>query len=536
MTSFHGAHRFYRAVLPGCLVLSSAAMTRAVRVLDGLAVVLAAATVLVIVTGGGAVGRVSLTRPEDFVVAVALIVGLRALLRPYRSPAVRPARAVVAGVLVYALAMGFIVVSRHVALRTHALDLGQPIQVLWNIAHGHGPVLTQVPMFVISDRMSRWGDHFEPILYVLAPLGWLWPGAVSLLLAQTVILAAGALAVFAYARERLDARLAAAFALLYLLNPTLHGINVRDMHPAAFAIPLVLAAALAFDRGRPVWCAVALALTLACREDAAVAVVGFGVWLALGRRRWLPGVAVVVIAVAVLFVDLQYVIPHYRGAPYHHLYRYESLGSSLSEILVTLGLRPWRWIPLVLEPAKIVYLLALLLPLGCLPLGAPRVFAAALPGLLLNLLSVDPKLYNYRAQYQAFVLPFLVLAAIEGFRRVRETRPEFRPVVLVGLAFVASAMLTAATVTDLGVRKWRLGPIQHAAYRLMARVPPEASISANERLVPHLSTRSDVWVFPRGVGASRYVLELGRYETDVPAARYEVLAKDGVWVLWRRRD
>src|SRR5439155_613700 len=469
-------------------------MDRVPRTLDGVAVAIAAAAIVVLTTGGGALGPVSLTRPEDFVVALALVVGIRALLTPYRIPDLRPSRVVVTGVLLYLLAMGTIVVTRHLALRTHALDLGQPVQVLWNIVHGHGPVLTLIPMFVISDRMSRWGDHFEPILYTLVPLAWLWPGAVSLLIAQTVILAAGALAVYGYARARLDARFGAFFALLYLLNPSLHGINIRDVHPAAFAIPLVLAAALAFDRGRYVWCAIALGLTLACREDAAVAVVGFGVWLAVARGRWIPGAATVAIAAIVLFAEVLYVIPHFRGAPYHHLYRYETLGSSLTEIAVTLVFRPWRWLALVVEPAKIVYLMALLAPLGFLPLGAPPVLAAALPALLQNLLSVDPKLYNYRAQYQAYVLPFMVLAAVEGFRRLRETRGArplvgpFHPVALLAAAFVLSAVLTAATVNDLGVRKWRLGPPEQAAYRLMARVPPDASVSANERLVPHLAT------------------------------------------------
>src|SRR2546430_14558229 len=42
----------------------------------------------------------------------------------------------------------------------------------------------------------------------------------------------------------------------------------------------------AFDARRYAWCALALVLTLGGREDAAIAVVGFSVWLALPRRRW----------------------------------------------------------------------------------------------------------------------------------------------------------------------------------------------------------------------------------------------------------
>jgi len=117
------------------------------------------------------------------------------------------------------------------------------------------------------------------------------PGATALLLAQTLIFAAGAVAMAAFAARRLrDARLGAGFALLYLLSPTLHGINVRDIHPTAFAIPLLIAAAWAVDAGRPAWAAVAVVAALAGREDAAIAGVGFGCgWRShAADGRWAP--------------------------------------------------------------------------------------------------------------------------------------------------------------------------------------------------------------------------------------------------------
>ncbi len=112
--------------------------------------------------------------------------------------------------------------------------------------------------------MHAWGDHLSPVLYLLVPLTWVAPGAIGLLVVQTLVLAAGGLAVFGYAARRLGAgpRRAGGLALLFLLNPSLHGINLRDIHPQAFAITLLVAAALAFDARRYAWCAVALALTL----------------------------------------------------------------------------------------------------------------------------------------------------------------------------------------------------------------------------------------------------------------------------------
>jgi uncharacterized membrane protein len=511
------------------------------RALDVAGLALAAAMLAVMATGGARVGIVALTRPEDFLVATVVVVGVRALLAPLALPAVSAGRALGTAVGVYVALMGFIVVSRHVALRTHAFDLGQYLQIIWNVASGHGPASTLIPTYVAADRMHAWGDHFSPIFYALAPLQWLAPGATVLLLTQTVTLAAGAVVVFQVAGPRVGRHTAAALGLVYLVNPSLHGINIRDIHPAAFAIPLLLAAALAFDRGRYAWCAAALVATLACREDAAVGVVGFATWLALARRRWLVGAALAVIATAVLAVDIGWLMPRFLGGTYDHLNRYRHLGGSLPQILASIALRPWRWIGIVLTPAKLVYLGALLAPLAFLPLLAPRVLAAALPGLAMNLLSLDPKLVHYQGQYQAFVLPFLVLATVEGYARLRAIVGERRllgrhgAASAIGLAVVLSALLTARTVNDLGVGFWRLGPSQRAAYALMERIPDDAPVTAYERLVPHLATRRDVWMFPRGLREARYVLERASVAASVPAAEFEEVAREGPWVLWRRR-
>ncbi len=538
-------------------------MTALARSLDVMAAGVALLSVAVIATGGWTVSGVMVNRPEDVVIVLAAVVALRLFVAPMALPRVRPVRAVAAGIATYALLMGFLVGSRHAALRTHALDLGYYIQVLWSIAHGYGAHVT-------LPTMHAWGDHFSPVLYLLVPLGRLAPGGTALVLAQTFILAAGAALVYVFAARRLDpaqdsGRGAAALALLYLVNPSLHGINIRDIHPQAFAIPLIVGAALAFDAGRYAWCAVALALTLACREDAVVAVVGFGIWLAVARGRWRLGSALAVVSVLLLAFDLKYLIPFFRGEPYPHLGRYAYLGSSLGEILLNMVVRPWRWTGVALTGGKLLYLLALLLPLGFLPLLAPRALAAALPGLAQNLFSVDPVLANFRSQYQAFVLPFLILAAVDGCaklceRRTREAPDEGgtgarvaprkepglllarlrSPAAVLAFAFLASAVLTARTVNDLMVTGWWPNDDRRAAYALMREVPADAPVSTNERLVPHLATRRRVYVFPapREHAPSAYVLERGTAITASSERPFSARSLDAVahadgWVLLR---
>jgi uncharacterized membrane protein len=248
-------------------------------------------------------------RPEELFLVLLGVVALRLLVASMPVPSLRPRRVVMVGVVVYAVLDCFITLTEHLTLGTHALDLGYYVQLTWNLARGAGP-------YVSLPEMNAWGDHFSPIMYFLVPLFLVVPGPGTLLVFQSVALALGALAVFGVAARRLgDERPAAVFALLYLLNPSLQGINVRDFHAAALAIPLLLAAIYFAEAGRPWLFAASVLLTLATREDAAIPVVGLGLWLAVSKRRWLWGAALAAAAFALLAADTRWLIPYSRGAP-----------------------------------------------------------------------------------------------------------------------------------------------------------------------------------------------------------------------------
>jgi uncharacterized membrane protein len=466
-----------------------------IRALDGLVFVLA---VLV-------VSDLALWwwRPEEVFLALLGAIMLRVLVRPYRVPAVRPGRMVAAGVLTYAALFSFITVTRHRTFQTHALDLGYYVQVLWSLSQGLGA-------YVSLPEMHAWGDHFSPTLYLLIPLFAVFPGPSFLLVAQSVLFGLGALPVYALARRRLESEGAAAgFALLYLVNPTLHGVNIRDFHPAALAIPLLLVAVDCFETNRIGWFLLAVLLTLGSREDAAIGVIGLGLWIAVARRRWILGLGLVAASLALLFFDIRVLMPYFRGAPYPHLWRYTHLGGSLSEIILNMVLHPLRTLGFMLSVDKFLYVLALLAPLGFLPVLASLELLPALPALAHNLVSLDHVLFNYRSQYNAFALPFLLLAAVSGYARLSPRLSLMgRPIrgVTLGFAFLLGLALTSRTLNDLAVNRWRLTDQQQAAYAVLGQVPPAASLSTHERFLPHLALRSKVFVFPSGLEKSEYVL------------------------------
>jgi len=156
-----------------------------------------------------------------------------------------------------------------------------------------------------------------------------------------------------------------------------------------------------------------------------------------------------------------------------------------------------------------------------------------------NLLSTDAFLFHHRTPYQAFVLPFLMLAAVEGFATLREAAwwprriPRVAPLVAAG---VVAVVLASRTVNELGVSKWALGPEQRAAHALMARVPPLEPVSVNERLVPHLATRAECYIFPTGVERAQWVLDLESRIAREKVIGFEVVAREQGWTLLRRKS
>jgi uncharacterized membrane protein len=439
-------------------------------------------------------------RPEELFLILLGVLALRLLLAPVAVPSWRPRRVAVAGVIVYAVLFSFITVMGQLTFQTHALDLGYYVQLAWNLSRSAGA-------YVSLPEMHAWGDHFSPIMYLFVPAFWLAPGPHVLLVAQSAALALGALAVFGIAARRLgDERPAAVFAILYLLHPSLHGINVRDFHSAALALPLLLAAIYFAETERPWLFVVSVLLTLATREDAAIPVVGLGIWLALSKRRPLWGAVTAAGAFALLVADTRWIIPYFRGTPYPHLGRYTHLGSSVPEIAATVLLHPFRVLAGLVTGNRLVYLGALFAPLAFLPLLAPGTLLAVVPSLMENLLSQDKILFDYRTQYQSFVLPFLVVAAIAGYDRLALRRPGPWPKGVLVVAMMASLILSARTVNNFSTARFWPKPEHRQAWEVIARVPAGAAVSAQDRYVAHLSLRPFVFVFPEGLEKADYLL------------------------------
>ena len=105
-------------------------------------------------------------------------------------------RPLIALVAAFALAYSLYGLFRHWRFDSSAYDLGIFDQVLWHLSRFEAPSST------IRGYSNMLGDHFSPILALLAPLYWMAPAPEAIIVAQAILLAISIVPVWRYARRR----------------------------------------------------------------------------------------------------------------------------------------------------------------------------------------------------------------------------------------------------------------------------------------------------------------------------------------------
>lgn len=324
-------------------------------------------------------------------------------------------------IVVYVLVMGFEAVLRYITYKATAFDLGNMDQVLWNTIHGR--------LFQFTNQAIDWygpptrlAVHFEPIMLLVSLLYAFHADPRVLLIFQTLVLAAGAPAVFLLSRRYLPSwpMLAVAFTGAYLVSPALLGINIFDFHPDSLATPLLLYALVALTYRRYIWFLVLCFFVCACKEDMPLAVAFLGILLIWKYR--LPRLGLVLLFGGVLWTYLAFkvIIPHfYVGVqPNNFWYRYEFLGSTPGEAIINILIHPWIIFTEIITLNRVYYVFSLIRSTGFLSLLAPEWLIPALPKFASNFLSSNPLNYSGVYHYNAAVIPFVMLSAIHGTRRL----------------------------------------------------------------------------------------------------------------------
>jgi uncharacterized membrane protein len=431
---------------------------------------------------------------------------------------------------------------RYFQLAAGSWDLGIFTEYVRQLAHLRAPVVN-----IRGTGFNLLGDHFQPIVGLIAPVFAVFPSAATLLVVQALLTAVSVIPVSRAAAARLGTGAGRMIGAAYGLSWGLQQMIDFDFHEIAFAVPLLACSLSALLRGK-VRAAALWALPLVfVKEDQGFTVAALGIVIVVmsltgageggqaragraraGRARggqyrsalgW--GALLTVWGLAWSLLAIAVIIPHFNPL---HQYPYWTDGGVLSPggahpspptVLAQLG---HSYVP------KLRTTLLILLPVAFLALGSPLALVA-LPSLALRFVSTNAAYWGSGYHYNATMMPIVFIAAIDTLARIRACRAQpgaagiapwrARWQDLASIRIVPGLMLVIAVALagQFPLRNlwhpqtYQISSHVHGEDAAMARVPAGSTVETTLDMLAPLAARDDTyWVGNTGNPAPRYIV------------------------------
>jgi uncharacterized membrane protein len=423
-------------------------------------------------------------------------------------------RAIVwAGTGVFAATHAALIIGRYHRFGIYTFDFGIFDQGLWLLSRFEDP-------FVTLRGLNLFADHSSYVMLLLTPIYWVWADPRVLLVVTVVAIAASGPLLYAIGRRiGLRPALAAAIALAFLLHPAVRWQTWDNFHPEVLVLPLLLGALVWVLDERPWWAIGLICLALLTKEDAALVIVPFGLWVAWRHREQTAGLAVAGLGVAAFAVNFLVLLPHFSPTG-DVLYtgRYTAYGSSALGIIGGVATSPGTVLGDVTRPEALAYLRDMVLTAPT-SLASPIVLALGVPITLANTLSTHIYQIDIRYHYTVYLLVTTGIAALYGARWLQDRARG------IGYATIVVVVAVAAFAgLGPGPSRGAWGGIEDAGAieAALDRIGPDDVVSASSTLAVHLAHRQVVYRFPNPFRELDY---------GTPGIPYDPPAADVEWIV-----
>nr|WP_265868805.1 DUF2079 domain-containing protein [Streptomyces sp. SKN60] len=406
-----------------------------------------------------------------------------------------------------------VAVRRHQLMRTTGYDLGIFEQAVRAYAEFRAPV---VPLR--GEDFNLLGDHFHPLLAVLAPLYRLFPSPLTLLVAQSALLALAVVPLFRWAVRAVGPRGAHAVAAGYGLSWGVASAAAFDFHEVALAVPLLACSLEALGRRRWTAAVAWAAPLLLIKEDLGLTLAAIGAYIALkgreDRRVRRFGLATAAAGLIGSALEIKVLLPALDATGgYAHG---GQLAAAHGSLLSALAHAP---LDLLRPDIKGTTLILVFAPSALLALRSPLALIA-LPTLAWRMASENVFHWGTAFHYSAVLMPVVFAGLLDVLGR--ETNRRTVRAALATVLAVTAVLVPSFPLAQLAQRAtWHSTPHLQTARELLARIPDGATVAASNRLAPQLTSRCTVVLFPTfPVGGRLY--EYRRGPLPAPTAEWIV--------------
>ncbi len=386
-------------------------------------------------------------------------------------------------------------------------DLGIFNQGIWQYSRFQWPFETF--------QLNRYflGDHFHPILMVLAPFYWFYASEKTLLVLQPFIMLSAIIPLALIAFHQTKSYIFSfSIILAYSFFLPLQYTIFYDFHEIIFFPPLYAWSYYFFMMKKKLLTAVFLVLILLTKEELGFLVATFGLYLLVFQKGWrIFGVIWVLVGIAYSLTMMYLIIPKIGGS--YLYFNYGSSGNTPLDVLTNLLKRPTDFVNLFFTPeVKVETLYKTFWPFAYLPLFSPI-------GLLLSIEQFFTRFIDQRNvvrwtigyHYSAPMTVILALGTIWTVNFYTKFLPKYRKhlIILVSILLIVLTRIeqinNSAVLLFKRAEFWQRAPWMDNIDQAVAKVPKDVSVAAQNNIISHLSNRKNIYSLDN-LGKAQYIV------------------------------
>lgn len=411
-------------------------------------------------------------------------------------------------------------ISRHLAFSSSGCDLAVTDQAIWNTTKG------DILFSSLDGNISHFGAHFEPVLFLIAPLYLFWPNVLVLVILQILALGLAIFPLYLIAKQRLNNRLLIfVFILAYFLSRSVRGIGLLDFHTDSFLVPLALFSFYFLVTNRTKYALLTLFSMLLCKENASFLLAGFGLFTFFSLKKRKLGIVLIASGITSWYIITSIVMPYFASTKDYPYLVWLPFGKTYSENIIAVVKNPAVLLNLIFGQGKIDFYIRLFAPVGFLAFLSPRHYVLFLAPLALQIVGSigHPGMQTISSHYPAHTLPFIFISAIYGAGWLIERFSKKDPAKYKKAGALIACLVLLTSISFYGKSDGHklskfiksIGEIKSREIAVALKtIPQGASVCAVNRLVPHLSHRKYIYLW-KSLADFKYNCEYVAIHTDL---------------------
>lgn len=389
-----------------------------------------------------------------------------------------------------------IVILRVLIYTTPNFDFGIFCNIYYNLKESFQPLSTCER----DTLLSHFAVHFSPILYLLLPIYYVFPSAVTLQIAQVVLLMSGAIPLWLLMKKYNINSTAKLFVIIaYCAYPAICFGCIYDFHENCFILPLLLWMFLFFELNKKIPMFIFAVLVLMVKEEAFAYVFIFALYILISRKDYKKGIALMALSLVYFGFAVFYISRFGEGIMSNRFANLKLPEEGLLGVIKTVFKTPMLVFNELFRTSnsdggKVIYFLQLFLPLAMLPFATKKFSRLILVcPLLINFLSDYYYQCDIGKQYSFGMTAFLLYVSVINLTEIEKHKGVYMSfsAALMSVVMMLSLMYPRIVNYSLSYR------VNKQSYERITQVlddiPEDASVTASTFFVSRLSQRKIIY-------------------------------------------